>query len=245
MIFSNLIFRDVTGPISLGFSDQQRSGQNQQSELGFVRNIVFSNIRGNVVAKGRQFEDMGFAQSYRPGEDRTCITLNGVGQAYLENITLNNIHLTFEGGGTAEEAQLRNVPKIAGEYFEIGNRPAHGVYARNIKGLTIDNVRFETETPDLRPAVVLDNVSDAVISGITTQGNTEGPSVVRCINTTDALISSPRLLTPAAVYLAVEGERSADIVVEGGNIRRAEKSITFDRGATEKAVANAKSLLSR
>ena len=239
MIFSNLIFRDVTGPISLGLSDQGRTprpGQESRpSNPGIVRNIVFSNIRGNVVANGRQYEDIHYEQSYRRGEMRTCITLNSFGESYLENITLSNIHLTFEGGGTAEEAELRDVPLIAGEYFEIGARPAHGVYARNVRGLTIDNVRIETETPDLRPAVILDNVADANISGLTTQGNPDAPSVLRCINTTDTLISSPRLLTPAAVYLAVEGNRSADITVDGGDIRKAGKQSSFDRGATEKA----------
>ena len=237
MIFSNLIFRDVTGPISLGLTDQRRTprpGQeNQPSEIGTVRNIVFSNIRGNVVAEGRQFEDIHYEQGYRPGETRTCITLNGVGESYLENITLSNIHLTFEGGGTEEEAQLRDVPQIAGEYFEIGARPAHGLYARNIRGLTLNNVRFDTSTPDLRPAIVLDNVSDATITSVTTQGNPKGPSVIRCINTTETLITSPRLLTNASVYLAVEGERSADITLEGGNISKAAKKATFERGATE------------
>jgi len=239
MIFSNLIFRDVTGPISIGLSDQRRTprpGQESQpSEVGVVRNIVFSNIRGNVLASPRRHEDIVFDQKYRPGEMRTCITLNSFGESYLENITLSNIHLTFEGGGVAEEAQLRDVPQVAGEYFEIGARPAHGVYARNVRGLTLDNVRIETTNPDLRPAVVLDNVADASISNVTTQGNPAGPSVLRCINTTDTLIASPRLLTPAAVYMAVEGERSADITLDGGDIRRAKKDVTFERGATAKA----------
>jgi len=178
---------------------------------------------------------MHWPQGYRPGETRTCITLNGVAEDFLENIVLKNIHLTFEGGGTAEEAQLRDLPLIAGEYFEIGDRPAHGVYARNVRGLTLDNVRIETSKPDLRPAVILDNVSDANLSRVTAQGNPDGSSVIRCINTTNTLIASPRLLTPAAVYLAVEGERSADITLDGGDIRKAGKPATFDRGASEKA----------
>jgi len=92
-------------------------------------------------------------------------------------------------------------------------------------------------TPDLRPAIVLDSVSDASFSGIAMQGNPDGPSVLRCINTTDTLIASPRLTTSAAVFLAVEGERSAGITLDGGDIRKAGKNVTFDRGATEKSVS--------
>lgn len=242
MTFSNLILRDVTGPITIGLDSVRRNtsnaGNRPQPEFvrGKVRNIMFSNIRGSVVATGRQYDDMHWEQGYRPGETRTCITLNGVGEDFLENISLSNIHLIFEGGGTAEEAQLRDVPQIAGEYFEIGDRPAHGVYARNVRGLTLDNIRIETATPDLRPAVVLDNVADATLSGLTTQGNPNGPSVLRCINTTDTLITAPRLLTPAAVYLAVEGDRSADITLDGGDIRKARKATGFERGAAKEAI---------
>jgi hypothetical protein len=238
IIFSNLVLRDVTGPFSLGLSDRQRTRpgeENQPAAPGIVRNIVFDNIRGTVVAQGRQYSDMHWEQGYRPGETRTCITFNSFGESYLENITLNNVHLTFEGGGTAREAQLRDVPQIAGEYFEIGDRPAYGVFARNVRGLTINNVRVETSTPDLRPAIVLDNVADAVLSNLAAQGNPDGPSVLRCINTTDTLISSPRLLTPAAVYLAVEGDRSENITLEGGDIHKSLRAATFDRGASDKA----------
>lgn len=237
MLFSNLILRDVTGPISIGLDSVRRRAPRPGETppplvRGIVRNISFENIRGTVVAHGRQYPDMHWEQGYRTGEDRTCITLNGVGEDFLENISLSNIHLTFEGGGTAEEAQLRDVPKIAGEYFEIGDRPAHGVYARNVRGLTLSNVRIQTATPDLRPAVVLDNVSDATLATLATQGNPDAPSSLRCINTTDTLITAPRLLTPAAVYLAVEGDRSAAITLDGGDIRKAATPVTFDRGAS-------------
>ena len=178
---------------------------------------------------------MHWEQRYRPGETRTCITINAVEGDLIENVTLSNIHLTFEGGGTMQEAELRDVPQIGGEYFEIGDRPAHGIYARNVRGLTLENIRIELATPDLRPAVILDNIEDAVISGIKTQGNTSGPSVFRCINTKDTLIASPRLMTPAAVFLAVEGNRSENITLDGGDIRKAVRQATFERGATQNA----------
>ena len=253
MLFSNLVLRDVTGPISISLSSAPRHPapaasaapdpalaqskiENRKSKIprGIVRNISFENIRGNVVAHGRQYPDMHWEQGYRPGEDRTCITLNAVEGDLLENISFSNIHLTFEGGGTLAEAQ-RDIPQIAGEYFEIGDRPAYGLYARNVRTLTLDNVRLETATPDLRPAVVLDNITDATLSTLATQGNPSAPSTLRLINTTDTLIAAPRLLTPAAVYLAVEGERSANITLLPGDTRKAATQVTHTRGATPKS----------
>jgi hypothetical protein len=50
--------------------------------------------------------------------------LNCVGDAILENISFDDIHLTFGGGGTAEDAARRDLPRIAGEYFMLGPMPA-------------------------------------------------------------------------------------------------------------------------
>src|SRR5689334_8317379 len=113
---------------------------------------------------------MAWPQGYRPGEVRTCLVPNSVGGATLENISLGDVHATFEGGGTREEANA-TVPDVAGEYFELGTPPAYGLYARNVRGLTLHNVRLEVTKPDQRPAVVLDHVTDASINGLNVQGN--------------------------------------------------------------------------
>src|SRR5262249_46972416 len=146
---------------------------------GYVRNVVLSGIRATVVAEGRQHADLPFPSSYRPGETRSCIVLNGVGEDFLEGISLSDIQITFEGGGTADEAARRDVLKMAGEYFELGVLPAYGLYARNLRGLTLHNLRFEVTKPDLRPAVVFENVEDAGVNGFSAQGNPKGEALLR------------------------------------------------------------------
>jgi hypothetical protein len=89
----------------------------------------------------------------------------------------------------------------AGEYFEIGTPPAYGLYARKVRGLTLNNVRFQLEQPDHRPAVVLDHVTDVAMNGLTVHGNKDASSVLRFIDTQDALLTAARLLTPARVFL--------------------------------------------
>jgi hypothetical protein len=72
---------------------------------------------------------------YNPGEQHSCIALNCVGRATLEKISFENIHLTFGGGGTAEDAARRDLPQLAGEYFMLGPMPAYGFYAQNSRAL--------------------------------------------------------------------------------------------------------------
>ena len=236
LMFSNLILRDVTGPISINLSDHARGNAAvlPTAERGFVRNISFRGIRASVVSEGRQFGDMPFPQHYRPGETRQCIVLNAIGDAFLEDISLDDVRVVYEGGGTIEEAR-RDVPKVAGEYFEIGTPPAYGLFARNVRGLNLNNVRFEVEKPDLRQAAVFDRVTDASLYGLSVQGNAEATSALRFVDTRDVLLASPRLLSPAKSFLDVEGQ-SAGITIDGGDLSRATAPFKLENGAASNAV---------
>ena len=219
--FSNLVMRNVTGPISVGLdSGYHRAANAPPRPNGAIRNLSFSGIRATVASEGGQFADMPFKNNFRPGETRTCITLNGVGDEFLEGITLNDIHVTYGGGGTAQEAANRDVPKMAGEYFEIGTPPAYGLYARNVRGLSLSDVRFEVEKPDLRPAMVFDHVQDAAINGFSAQGNKDAESLLRFTDCRDVLITAARVLTPVPVFLGLEGS-SEGVRIESGDLSKA------------------------
>ena len=243
MTFDNIIMRDVTGPISITqgggygrFRSAARTNDTQAAPRRSIRNISFSNIEATVVDEPQQQEDMPFKPGVREGEKYSCITLNAVNGGVIENVTFNNVHVTYSGGGTAEMGALRDVSTNTGEYFGIGLRPAYGMYARGIKGLTLQNVRFDTKASDLRPAVVLDGVTDAAIDGLSVQGDKGAESVLRFINTQDALVTGARLLTPAPVFLAVEGAQSGNIKIDGGDLSKAGRPVVADKGATATAV---------
>jgi len=236
LTFSNLVLQDVTGPISIDLSNRRRPNAAADApQRGFFRNVSFRGIRASVVSEGRQFEDMAFNQNYRPGETRQCIVLNAIGDAVLEGVEFDDVRIIYGGGGTAEEAS-REVPQVAGEYFEIGTPPAYGLFARNIRNLTLNNVRFEVEKPDLRPAVVLDRASDVTLSGFAAQGNPQAKSLLRFIDTQDTLVTAPRVLTPTAAFLEVEGAGSHAITVEGGDLSKAATKVAFGSGAAKDAV---------
>lgn len=243
--FSNLIFQDVTGPIHISAGPRpQRRGQAGPAkdapadELApaVVRNISFSNIQGTVTTSPEQLPEASVGSGYRPGEGHSCITFNGVGNATIENISMDNIHLTFGGGGTAEDAARRDLPEIAGEYFMLGPMPAYGLYARRVRGLTLQNIRFQVSTPDLRPALIFDRVEDAAINCLSVQGYRQSESVLRFIDAKQVLITAARVLNPSPAFLQLEGPNNAGIIVDGGDITRASSPLTLKNGATENAV---------
>jgi hypothetical protein len=228
MTFSNLVMKDVTGPISIGLRAGATGG-------GVVRNISFNGIHA-VVAKPVQIDGTEYTSEYRPGEVFSCIGLSAVGGGFIENISFNDVHVVFPGGGTAEQAAVRDVPKVVGEYYAAGVFPAYALFARNVRGLTLNNVRFEMAAPDLRPAVVFDHVIDAAVLGLSVQGDKDAESALRFVDSQDVLLSAARLLKPAAVFLQVEGAENGNITVDGGDLSKADKPLAFKNGGLEKSV---------
>ena len=245
--FANLVLQQVTGPIHISLGPRTRQNQGVDEGLqpavpretrppAVARNISFSNIHGTVTTNPPQLPETTLTSDPRPGEGHSCITLNCIGDATMENISFDDIHLTFGGGGTAEDAARRDLPQIAGEYFMLGPMPAYGFYARNSHGLTLQNVRLQVSTPEMRPAVIFDNVEDVAVNGLSVQANPAAESVLRCINSKQILLTASRLLSPAAVFLQLEGTGNTDIKIDGGDLTKAAKVLAYKNGATEKAV---------
>jgi polygalacturonase len=250
--FSNLVLDNVTGPIHVGVGprravapenapaaakdDMSTGAPPGTTTPAVMRNISFSHIHGNVTTNPAQLSEAEVTSSVNPGEKMSCIAFNCVGGATMENISLEDINLTFGGGGTVEDGARRKLPEIAGEYFMLGPMPAYGLYARGVHGLTVQNLRLRVSSPDLRPAVIFDKVTDAAVNGISVDGNPGAEAVVRMIDSKQVLVTAPRLLTPAAVFLQVEGAENERITIDGGDISLATKPTSFQDGALQKAV---------
>ncbi len=243
MIFSNLVMDNVTGPIYIGLGTVPRNSMNpaETKPGGVVRNILFEGIRA-TVAEAPDLTDYPYLvnstiSGVYPGEHRTCIELSSVAGQFIENVSFNNVQITYAGGGTAREGALRSVPQMSGgEYFSLGVLPAYGMYARNVRGLTLNNVRFEVAKADLRPALFFDHVEDATVSAFAAQGNLKAESLVRFIDVRDVMLSGCRVLKSAARFLQVEGARNRGIVVDGGDLSGALVPVYFSLGASKETV---------
>ena len=235
ILFSNIIMKDVTGPISIGLGTGHDGSRKLSDEPGIVRNISFNNIRATVV-KPVPLPDAEFESAYRPAEVFSCITLNALEGVFLENISFNDVQVTFPGGGTAEQGAVRDVPQVAKEYFEMGIPPSYALYARNVKGLALQNVRFEKAAADARPAIIFDHVEDASVNGLSVQGEKEAESVVRFINSKFILLNAVRNLAESSVFMQVEGADSNGITMFGSDISKASEPVKFGKGANSQSV---------
>lgn len=78
-----------------------------------------------------------------------------------------------------------NVPEMVAEYPEpsiLGILPAYGVYARHMDGLKLQNVKLQYQIEDTRPAIVLDDVSNADLRTVAAKTASGVKAVVKVTN---------------------------------------------------------------
>jgi len=201
-----------------------------------LRNISFSNIHGNVTTNPGQIDETKVTSNANAGERHSAIVFNCVGGATMENVSMSDVHLTFGGGGTAEDGARRELPEFAGEYFMLGPIPAYGIYARGVRGLTLQNIRLQTATSDRRPALIFDRVTDAAVSGLSVIADPAAESALRVISSKQVLITAPRLLDDTKVFFSLEGSGNERIVIDGGDISSAAQPLILKDGAHKESV---------
>lgn len=132
----------TTAPIFLRVGDRRRGPEG--APLGAMRNIVL-----------RDIEAFDVLPDY-------AATIAGLPESPIQDVTLTNIRLSYRGGGSAEWAQRRpgDLPEAYPEPSMFGPSPAHGLWARHVDGLRIDNLVIETTSPDERPERLFENVRE-------------------------------------------------------------------------------------
>ena len=100
----------------------------------------------------------------------------------------------------------------------------------------MSDIRFETSSPDLRPALILDHVEDATVMGLSVKADAKAESALRLIDSKDVLIAAPRLLSMTETFLQLEGGSNERITLDGGDVSRAAKALAYASGASEASV---------
>ena len=107
------------------------------------------------------------------------IRLNGIPGHPVKALTLDNIHIELSGGATAEAAKVE-LPENEKNYpeFDMFGKtiPAYGIYARHVRGIKFENVKFKLHKADARPATVFVDVEDVTPANFATESLHESPN---------------------------------------------------------------------
>jgi polygalacturonase len=141
---TNITMRDIkNSPIFLRLGARMRGPKGVA--VGELRRIKISNL---VVYNA---------------DPRYASIISGIPGHNIEDVTLSNIRIFYQGGGTLAQAAL-SPPEKEANYPEpsmFGDIPAYGFFIRHAKGIELSNVEVSYLNEDQRPAFVLNDVSGA------------------------------------------------------------------------------------
>ncbi|MEP7186081.1 MAG: glycosyl hydrolase family 28 protein [Rhodanobacter sp.] len=149
---------------------------------GTLRNVTIRNLRAQIPLGA---PDAGYPMSGPlPTEAHNLFpsSITGLPGHPVQNVTLENIAITFGGGGATWRADrpldaLASVPEQASGYPEFsmfGELPAWGLYVRHVDGLKMRNVHLTLQTPDYRPALVADDTRGLAVDTLRVAGPAVG-----------------------------------------------------------------------
>ena len=181
VVVSNITMDKIGAPIFLRLGNRARpfkpalslsNGKDMEKPcIGAMRNIAISNIEAT-------------------GANPTGCAISGLPEAKIENVTMSNLRLSFDGGGTKADAG-RTVPEKPADYPEysmFGKLPAYGLYCRHVKGLKLLNVQLQLAKPDQRHAVVLEDVEDAFVDCLDAQSSPGAGEMIRLIDVKEVFV---------------------------------------------------------
>ncbi len=152
----NVTMENAAIPFFINLS-KLKGGSPGSPAVGSIRNLRIS----NVVVK----DIYGYGSGWK-----FASTIMGKSDRMLENIVLENMRMTYKGGGLAylglkEDPAKIKLPKTEDCRAErYGLRPAYGLYCRYIKELKIRNVSVDFEKEDPRPGMILENIEGVVVN---------------------------------------------------------------------------------
>jgi hypothetical protein len=207
--------------LRLGNRGRTYEGKSPKPEVGTLRSVVLRDITAENTSQ------IGCSITGLPGHP-------------VRDIVLENLKLGFDGGA-AKELASRTVAEKDESYPEstmFGTLPAYGFYCRHVEGLVFRNVTLRTRRPDLRHAMVFDDVKRLTIEALDADFATEAAAAIRLAQVEGAAIRRCKAPAAADPFLLLEGDRTRQIAIEQNELGPAAKAVVFGRGASRQALSS-------
>lgn len=151
--------------------------------IGQVENIIINGIDIYEVYAGSSFSGKQRWKAYDGSQKRATPIIagyslpdngidfklpNGEQTGYIKNIVFNDVQVLVKGGNPASDTAAVPPELGVGQYnaSNLKVQPSYGLWARHVKGLTVTKSSFNTEKPDGRYAIFLDDVKGAKIAEV-------------------------------------------------------------------------------
>lgn len=203
VVIENISMQDTAVPLFIRLSNRGRGSD--PPVPGSIQNIT---VR-NVIAGGATLTS----------------SITGIRDAVIRDVAIEGFTVTAEGGAALSDVEVPELPRKDPDATMFGRLPAIGLYGRYVEGLTIKGLSIHSRRPDARPAMILEEAGNLDISGFSSTVNSPAGPVILFRNVAGALLSGIQLSFDTQVFLALAGERTSGISIEGNDLRRARQPL--------------------
>jgi polygalacturonase len=218
---SNITIKGVSVPLFMRLGNRARPYEKGQAKPGIGKfgNVVVSNIMATDCS------GIGCSLTGLPGHP-------------IENVTVSNVNLGFDGGGTKEDAS-RKIPERAASYPEstmFGTLPAYGFFCRHVRNLKLQNIKLQTAKPDQRHAVIFDDAQHAVIESLDAPYAASAAGMIRLDDSRNIYIRNCQPPSDTELFLDVRGPRTNDIMLFANDLSSVGKVLRKGADVPESAL---------
>ncbi len=182
---SRIVMEDVGNPIFIrlgnrGSSFNRNRDVDESKPVGILKNVHISDIVAEVTTESPEEEarapykredlarqNLSPEQLVEKQMSRSGpIMITGIPGHYVENVLLENIHISYPGGGTAEDARrivAEDIDRYPEQFF-FGTLPSWGAYIRHARNVEFRNVTLTTRSGDKREKFYLEDVEGFIDS---------------------------------------------------------------------------------
>jgi polygalacturonase len=164
VVAENIIMDNVSGPIFIRLGSRLRRYFDDEPEraVGSIKGISLRNIRIKVWEEGYPL--------YKKYPRKAGIIVTGIPGHAIEDVTFENVQVSFPGGEEASDAPVLEQETEYPEFPVFHPLPCWGLFLRHVRGILFNRCKFSTREADARPATYLEDVADCEF--INSQANT-------------------------------------------------------------------------
>ena len=202
---------------------------------GFIDGVVISNIRidgpacpifirrgfrarpyyeGQKIEQPGELKNISISNVVATNAGKTGCSVTGIPGYPVENISLSNICIEFEGGGTAENIN-REVPEEEKAYPEFNMfgefLPSFGFFIRHAENIRFSGVHLKTTLGDARPAVMISDVSNSEFESLKIENTGKPECLFLAENSREISFSGSNFTGTTSAFLKLKDARNEKI----------------------------------
>ena len=163
IVVENVRAHDALVALNIRLGARLRPGywaKGLEPRVGCLRNIRIRNVEVDIAEKSWRevllehgIPDAELATGRAEAPYDSCIS--GLPGHFVEDVVIEDLRVRVPGG-VQEVRRAAELPERPEAYPHAGNfgvLPAHGLFVRHAKDITLRNAAFETARPDARPSI--------------------------------------------------------------------------------------------